>query len=109
MKKLLMVLGFPLWFPLLVAVAVLVLSFIVVLLCLAFVCSVVFVSLIVCGIGGILYGFALLIAENSPVGMAILGAALVCFGVSVLVRFLCKMLTNICIYTPKWVFRKRRN
>ena len=109
MKKLLMVLGFPLWFPLLLVIGALVLSFILVLLCIALVLWVVFASLIGCGIGGTLYGFALLIAENSPVGMAMLGAALVCFGVSILVHFLCKMLTNICIFTPKWVFRRRKN
>lgn len=91
---LLLILGFPLWFPLLIAAFAVVLSLYIT------VCSVlisfwaVFVSLLASGAGLTLAAVALVILGHVLPGIAVLGAGLVCIGLSILAFLGCKAATK---------------
>ena len=104
MKNLLIVLGFPLWFPLLLTAGILTVALSISLAFVVVCFWVAFVALIGLGIGGILGGLVVLFMQESLAGCALLGGALVCFGLAIFWTFLCKLLTNICILPYKWLF-----
>lgn len=100
----LLILGFPLWFPLLVA------AFSILFALYASFWSVV-ISLWACfgaivgtALGGTVGGIALAFIESVPVGLSLLGASLVCAGLSILFFFACRAVTvGMCILTKKIV------
>jgi uncharacterized membrane protein len=104
----LLILGFPLWFPLLVAAFAVALSLYVSLWAVIISLWAVFAALAVCGlallIGGIVSAFGAMIS----LGIALVGGSLVCAGLSIFLFFGCKALTTgTCVLTKK-LFRKRR-
>lgn len=104
----LLILGFPLWFPLLVAAFAVVLSLYVSLWAVIISLWAVFAALAVCAlallIGGIVSAFGAMIS----LGIALVGGSLVCAGLSIFLFFGCKALTKgTCVLTKK-LFQKRR-
>ena len=104
----LLILGFPLWFPLLVAAFAVVLSLYASLWAVIISLWAVFAALAVCGlallIGGIVSAFGAMIS----LGIALVGGSLVCAGLSIFLFFGCKALTKgTCVLTKK-LFQKRR-
>jgi len=108
MKNILIALGFPLWFPLLLAFGAVALALFVAIFAVVISLWAVFGTLVGLDIGGVIYGFLLLFLAHIPIGCAVLGAALICFGISIFLAFGCKMLTNICILPYKWLFSRAR-
>ena len=100
----LLVLGSPLWVSLLAAVAAVVLSVYVSLWAAVGSLWSVFASLVVCTIFTVAAGVGLLFAGSGFAGIALLGAALVCAGLSVFLFFGCRAVTKgICRLTVQAV------
>lgn len=85
----LLVLGFPLWFPLLIAAAAVILSLYLVLWALVISLWAIELSLIVCALCGIAAAVVFFIRGRAIKGVALLGAALICAGLSVFLCFGC--------------------
>lgn len=98
----LLALGFPLWFPLLIA------GFAVILALYLSVWSViislwaVFASVIACAFSGIISGVVLTVFANVYSGIAMIGAAVVCAGLSIFLFYGCKAATKGIL----WMTRK---
>lgn len=98
----LLVLGSPIWLPLLIAALTVILSLYVVLWSVIVVLWAVFASFIACGLTGIAAGIYFAVGGNILTGIAVIGAAIVCAGLSVFVFFGCKAATKgILILTKK--------
>lgn len=82
-------LGFPLWFPLLLAAAVIVLALYVVLWALVIVLWAIEVSLWACALGGIAAAVVSFAKGNAPQGLFLFGAALLSAGLSIFLFFAC--------------------
>ncbi len=89
----LLILGAPLWAPLLIAAAAVVFSLYIVLWALIVSLWAVFVSLIAAALGGLGCGVAQIAVGNRPQGLAMIGAGLFCAGSSVFLFFGCKAAT----------------
>ena len=83
LQILLLILGFPLWFPLLIAVFAVVLSLYVTVWAILITFWAVFVSLLASGAALALAAVVLLILGKALPGIAVLGAGLVCAGLSI--------------------------
>ncbi len=93
----LLVLGCPVWLSLLLAAFAVMLS-----LCLSL--WAVFVSLAACALGGIVAGIGFACNGHALSGMAMIGAGLVCVGLSIFMFYGCKAATG-----GMWRLIKRRN
>ena len=89
----LIVLGFPLWFPLIIAAIAVVLSLYVSLWAVIVSFWAVFVSFLLSGIAGILLGLLQAVNVNLFRGMAFMGAGLFLVGLSILTFMFCKIIT----------------
>ena len=97
----LLVLGFPLWFPLLIAAFAIVLSLFVVLWALVLALWAVFVSCVI-GAAGCLAGLVVLLFRGTVAHrLAALAAGLVLAGVSVLLFFVCRAATRGAFFLTK--------
>ncbi|MBE6661373.1 MAG: DUF1700 domain-containing protein [Ruminococcaceae bacterium] len=68
-----------------------------------------FGSLAGCALGGVVSGFALSMGANLPAGMALIGAGIVCAGLSVLLFFACKAATKgLVVLASKTVLAVKR-
>lgn len=99
----LLILGFPVWFPLLLAAAVIVLALYIVLWVLVICVWAVFVSLAACAIGGIGSGVIFVTNGNASSGVAMIGAGLVCAGLAVFAFFGCHAATKGVVRLTKAV------
>ena len=90
----LLVLGSPIWLPLLIAVFAVIISLYVVLWSVIIVLWAVFASIAVGGLAGIAAGAFYAIGGNGLTGIAVIGAGIVCAGLSVFVFFGCKAATK---------------
>ncbi len=105
----LLVLGSPLWLSLLIAAISVIFSVFVVLWSLIISLWAVFVSLLASALGA--FGGALIVAikANALTGVAMLGAGLVCVGLSIFFFFLCKTATRGAFWLTKktvvWIKR----
>lgn len=88
----LLILGAPLWLPLLIAAAAVVFSLYVVLWCLIATAWIVFAAFVFEGVAGLIWG-VLHLAAGDPRGTAILALGLVFTGLSVFLFFGCKAAT----------------
>ena len=95
----LLILGFPVWFPLLVAAAAVVVSIVATIYA-------VDVSLAASCLGGVLCAVVYLIQCNWAGAAFIFGAALVCGGLSVLCFMGSNVLMKVCFTAMKKAFRK---
>ena len=86
----LLILGFPLWLPLLLAAFAVVLALYVSLWAVLVSLWACFGALAGSGLGGVVFGVAHIVGGNAPAGLAMLGAALVCVGLAILLFWACK-------------------
>ena len=93
-KILFIVLGSPIWFPLLIAAFAVVLSLYVSLWSVIISLWAVFVSLAGCTLGGLVAGFGFILFGNHLTGVALIGAAVVCAGLAIFLFFGCKVATQ---------------
>ena len=91
---LLLCLGAPLWLPLLIAAAAAVISLYLSLWSIVVALWAVFAALAGTAFGGIAGGGVLLVLGHAPTGIALIGAALVCAGLSVFAFYGCKAATR---------------
>ena len=98
----LLVLGFPLWFSLLIAVFTVAFSLYISLWAVIISFWAVFASFIGCAVGGVMSGICFIINGNTFTGIAMLAAALACAGLSIFIFFGCKLATKgILLLTKK--------
>ena len=98
----LLALGSPIWLSLGVAAIAVILSIYVSLWSVIISLWAVFASLIGCAFGGVLTGVIFACSGNVPTGIAIIGAGIVCAGLSVFMFYGCKAATKgILILTKK--------
>ena len=98
----LLVLGFPLWFSLLIAAFAVAFSLYIALWAVIISFWAVFASFIGCAVSGIISGVVFSLNGNTLTGIAVLAAALVCAGLSIFAFFGCKLATKgILLLTKK--------
>ena len=95
----LLILGFPVWFPLLVAAAAVVISVVVSVYA-------VNISLAGCCLGGVLCAIVYLIQCNWAGAAFLLGSGLVCGGLAILTFLGANALMKLCFTALKKAFRK---
>lgn len=100
---LLLILGFPLWFSLLLTAAVLLLTVVIVLFAME-------LTFAACGIAGVLGGLILLILWKPYAALAMIGPGLVCLGLAIPLWFICiltaKAIWHLTVKTCRSIFRK---
>ena len=101
----LIVLGFPVWFPLLAAAAVIILALYITVWAIIISLWAVEVSLCACAFGGIAVSVAYFIQGFGLQGVAMLGIGLLCAGISVFAFFGCKAATKGILRLTKKVLR----
>lgn len=104
----LLVLGFPVWFPLLISGFAVVLSLYVSWWAVVISLWAVFGSFIGCGIAGLVGGTILAISTHASVGLALVAAGLVCCGLAIFLFFGCKALTGGTVSLTETCFRYLR-
>ncbi len=97
----LIILGFPLWFPLLIAAFAVVLSLYAVLWSVIISLWAVFASLVGSSGGGLFTGIVFTCTGNIASGLFTIGAAIVCAGLSIFAFFGCKAATKGCFELTK--------
>ncbi len=105
----LLVLGSPVWFSLLVAAFAVVLSLYVVLWAVIISLWAVFVSVAGCALGGVAAGLGFVFSGYSTTGIAMIGAGIVCAGLSILLFFVCKGATKGALQLTKTTARGIKN
>lgn len=90
----LLVLGSPIWLSLLIAAFAVIFSLYVVLWSVVISLWAVFASLIGCAIGCIAAGIGVAVGINSLTGVAMIGAGIVCAGLSIFMFYGCKAATK---------------
>ena len=102
----LLMLGSPIWLSLLIAAFAVAVSVYAVLWSVIVSLWAVFVSLIGCALGGIAAGIGFAFGGNGLIGIAMMGAGMVCAGLSVFTFFGCKAATKgILLLTKKIALR----
>lgn len=91
---LLLILGFPVWFPLLLAATVVLLAVFIVLFAVVIVLFAVDLSLAAVLLGGIAVGTVSIVLWNVPLGIALIGAGIFCGGLSIFWFFGCLVATK---------------
>lgn len=98
---LLLTLGSPIWLSLLIAVFAVILSLYAALWSVIISLWAVFISLVICAVAGLIGSAALLLCHNNVAGVAMLGAGILCAGVSIFICFGCKAATKAAFAIPK--------
>lgn len=97
----LLVLGFPLWFPLLVAIIVIVLSVYIILWAIVISLWAIFFAMLCISVYLLLTGNVTIFAHTAPAGLAIIGMSVFCAGLSILMFYTSKILTKATILATK--------
>ena len=101
----LLIAGAPLWIPLTIAFFAVILALYVSLWSIIISLWAVFASVVSCALGGIVAGAGIVFTPNKMAGIALLGAGIVCAGLSILLFLGCKAATDgVIILTKKIVF-----
>lgn len=100
----LIILGFPVWFPLLAAIFSVVLAAFVTVWAAVISLWSVFVAFVGCFIGCLVGGIILIAVGNAVSGMLLIGSALIFAGMSVFAFFGCKALTKGIAWLTKKIF-----
>lgn len=101
---LLLILGSPLWLPLLIAVFSVAFSLYVTLWSVIISLWAVFGSVIACAICGVVVGVVFSLCGNRLVGIALTGSSLVCAGFSILLFYGCKAISKATVWLTKKTF-----
>ena len=99
----LLVLGSPIWLPLAIAAAVVILSLYVVLWSVIASVWAVFGALVGCAVGALAAGVCFIVFGHVVTGIAMIGASLICAGVSIFLFFGCKAATKGIILLTKLI------
>ena len=102
LEIILLILGFPVWLPLLLSAVAVVFSVYAALWAVIISLWTVFVSLVGCAVGGLIGGIVILATACPLVGMALVAVGLVCVGLSILSFFGCRAATQGAI----WFWKK---
>ena len=105
----LIIIGFPLWFPLLIAALAVVLSVYVSFWSVIISLWVAFASVVACGFSGIVVGIGFVLTGNFTSGIALIGAGLVLAGLSIFLFFGCKVATDGTIWLTKKIVLSVKN
>ncbi len=97
----LLALGSPIWLSLCIAVFAIIISLYISLCIVIISLWVIFASLAVCSIGGVLSCVISIVAGNSAVGVAILAAGIVCAGLCIFMVYVCKAVTKGALILTK--------
>lgn len=101
-EMVLLVLGSPIWFSLLIAAFAIILSFYISLWSVIVSIWAIFILLISCTLGGIAVGIGFACGGMALTGVAMIGAGIVCAGLSILLLFGCKAATKgVLLLTKK--------
>lgn len=101
----LLVLGFPLWFPLLAAAFAVVLSLYISLWAVVLSLWSVFASLVCCALAGSIAGIGFILVGNGLTGGAMIGMGIFCTGLSIFAFFGCKAATKgTAVLTKQFTF-----
>ena len=106
---LLIVLGFPLWLPLLIAALAVGLAIYISVWSVIASFWAVFLSVVVCSFFAILIGIGGSLFGDRMKGIALLGAGIFCFGLSILLFWGCKAATNGVLFLTKKLLRAIKN
>lgn len=100
-ESLLLILGFPVWFPLLMAAFSVVLA--IALSWWAVIVSFwsVFVSVVAVSVGTLLSGVGIALGLNGLTGLALIGAGCICVGASIFLFFGCRAATKGSVFLTK--------
>lgn len=90
----LLILGSPIWLCILLAIFAVILCVYIVLWAVIVCLWAVFVSLFASALAVIVAGFGLIFTGNTPSGLIMIGATLICAGLSILMFFACKAATK---------------
>lgn len=90
----LLALGSPIWLSLLIAVLAVILSLYVVLWSVMISLWAVFGAIIGCALGGVAAGIVFICIGNALTGIAVIGAGIVCAGLSIFMLYGCKAATK---------------
>ena len=90
----LLVLGSPVWIPLLISAFAVVFSLFVTVWSLILSFWAVFISMIACALGVLVAGIGFILGGHTLTGVAVIGAAITCAGLSVFLFFGCKAATK---------------
>ncbi len=102
----LLVLGSPIWLSLLIVAFNVIFSLYVVLWSAIIVLWAIFASFVACGLAGIAAGVYFAVCGNGLTGIAMIGAGIVCAGLSIFLFYGCKAATKrILILTKKLAIR----
>ena len=101
LEIILLILGFPVWLPLLLSAVAVVFSVYAALWAVIISLWAVFVSLVGCAVGGLIGGIVILATARPLVGMALVAVGLVCVGLSILSFFGCRAATQGAIWFGK--------
>lgn len=105
----LLVLGAPVWVPLLMAAVAVVLSLYISLWAIAISLWAVFVSLVAVGVSGIASGVGFMIQGETLSGVAMIGAGVLCVGLGIFMFFGCRAATRgLCGLAEKTLKRIKR-
>ena len=108
-ETILLAVGSPLWLSLLLAVFAVVFSLYIALWAVVICLWAVFVSLAACTPGGIVSGVVFAATGNALPGIAMIGAALACAGLSIFLFYGCKAANKGCIWlTQKIILSIKR-
>lgn len=105
----LIALGSPIWLALLIAAFAIVLAFYIALWAVVIALWAAFVSVLASGFGGVAGGVFLICSKSGLSGLFLIGAGLVCIGISILLFFLCKLATKGVILLLNQLVRLIKN
>ena len=94
----LLALGSPIWLSLLISAVAVILSLYAVVWAVVVSLWAVFISLVACGFVGVVLGIVYIVIGNGLVGGLMIGAGLVCGGLSILSFFCTKLITKFVVY-----------
>ncbi len=105
-KIVLIILGFPIWFSLLVTVFSVVISICASVFAVLISLYAVSLALVVSAFGGIVAGMVYLFSSSVIQGLAVIGLSLTCFGLSILLFYLTNLLTKSTIILIKKLLKR---
>lgn len=105
----LLILGFPIWFSVMIAALTLFISLYVVLWSVIISLWAVYVSIIGCVLGSIIAGVAFICGHNTLTGIAMIGIGTICLGLSIFLFYGCKVSTKGTLLLTKKIAGNIKN
>lgn len=105
----LLIIGLPLWFPLLIAAFAVILSVYVSIWSVIISLWATFASVVACGFAGMIAGMGFILTGSTLSGVALIGAGITLAGLSIFLFFGCKAATDGTIWLTKIMVLKFKN